>query len=165
MSKPLLLIDVDGVLNPVGDHSERKGWQKHTLAGWPVRLHPKHGKWLSALADVFDLTWATTWEDEANQYIAPIVGLPQMPVVPFTEEAFIEDHRGTTWKLSGVAHYVGDRPCAWLDDDIWQDALDWAEGRTLFGIPTLVVWVKPEMGLLEHHIEKLKAFAQSLEAA
>jgi hypothetical protein len=169
MSKPLLLIDVDGVLNPVGRHKPEKGWQRLHLGDWWVNLNPMHGEWLNSLADAFELTWATTWEDEANQYIGPVIGLPELPVIRFSEEDFTPetpqpDQRYETWKLPSVKAYVGDRPFAWLDDDLHKDAFDWAIARTSNGRLTNLYKVDPHMGLLPHHIDKLRFFASASEA-
>ena len=169
--KPLLLIDVDGVLNPAGKQKESKGWGLHKLAGFPVWLNPKHGEWLNDLASAYDLTWATTWEDEANEHIAPLLGLPQLPVIKFTHDHddFPEKKDGTlldvprTWKLSAVREYVGDRPLAWIDDDLQRDAVLWAMSREGDDGPkTLLLKIDPGMGLLEHHVKKLRDFAESL---
>jgi hypothetical protein len=68
--RPLLFLDVDGPLIPMGGdgsptHRPRSG-------GNPLldRVDPRHGAWLAALP--CDLVWATTWEAEANEVIAPL---------------------------------------------------------------------------------------------
>ena len=86
MTKPLLLLDVDGVLNPfprltANGHTAPAPYEVHTLeprgAVEPVRvlLNPDHGQALASLSEVFVLVWATTWEDEANRLIAPLLSL------------------------------------------------------------------------------------------
>lgn len=85
--KPLLLIDVDGPLNPYAAKSQRRpqGYSTHRMRprGWseaesrrPLRvwLNRGHGAELLALADTYELVWATTWKDEANDWIGPSRG-------------------------------------------------------------------------------------------
>lgn len=71
--RPYLLIDVDGVLNPVMSNSEarRLGFRTrhaHDSHGWRYRLflHTDHGRWLNAMTGQFELAWATTWGHTAN---------------------------------------------------------------------------------------------------
>lgn len=155
MDKPLLLIDVDGVLNPLNPGKETKGWKQHRLMGYNVFLNPLHGEWLNGLADFgFELVWGTTWEDDANRLIGPILGLPKLRVCKFPLAS-----EGATWKMRGVKAFVKDRPFVWLDDDLHDDADAWVASRTK---PSLLIKVDPRMGLLEHHIAKASAFYHAL---
>lgn len=154
MARPYLLIDIDGVLNPLTRGTKPAGFKRHELAGYDVWLNQQHGAWLKALGTWFDLVWATTWEHEAR-LIATVLSLPlDMPVIEFDR-----DSQDETWKLNDVRHFVGDRPFAWIDDDLWSDALDWAEERSS---PTLLVRVAPHRGLTQSHVERLEVFGRSL---
>ena len=151
---PYLLIDIDGVLNPLV-RGPRFGFTSYVIAGYDVLLSPRHGRWLSGLADVFELVWATTWEHDADPLIAPLVGLPRgLPVIEFNQGVV-----GRTWKLPDVEAFVRDRPFAWIDDDLGPDAFEWAERRST---PTLLVRTDPTVGLVEDHIDRLRAFADDV---
>ena len=71
--RPLLLLDVDGVLNPYAAATCPDGYAEYEFfAGEePVRVCPEHGRWLRELATRFELTWAIAgdrplaWLDEA----------------------------------------------------------------------------------------------------
>ncbi len=102
--RPALLIDVDGPLNPYRARLTLRpdGYETHRYSmpqqRKPLRvwLNPSHGPALLALADRFELWWATSWEQQANEWVAPRVGLPtDLPVVGFGKNP--------------------PRPVAWLD--------------------------------------------------
>ncbi len=86
--------------------------------------------------------------------IAPALGLPPLPAIEFDM-----DRRLPTAKLPSVIAWVGDRPCAWVDDDLWHDADTWAAGRA---VPTLLVHVNMTEGLERRHVDRLLAFAAEL---
>ncbi len=162
--RPWLLIDVDGVLNPlvVAD-----GFDIHELTpiGWTrpplhVQLTPRHGEWINALTDVFDLAWATTWEDSANLLIGPIVGLPELPVVHF---AFDAPRRiwGICAKTPGVAEWVGKRPFVWMDDDISDLDRTWLTEYADVGQFHLQQ-INPLTGLTQDDLAAVRQWGESL---
>lgn len=161
-SKPLLLIDVDGPLNPYAAKATRRpaGYQTHRIpmkhdlpAGLPyadmsrpaarstlrVWLNPAHGAMLLAMTDLFDLHWATAWVEDANRIVAPLIGLPELPVIhwddyaPLTSsmtvlppyEQTLSAHLGGSrrsvemvhWKTRPIARYTAGRPFIWMDDE------------------------------------------------
>jgi hypothetical protein len=153
--RPLLLLDVDGVLLVVRS-SWDAGADLDDDVDYEPSLHPEAGAWLAELADAFELVWATTWEHMANHVIAPALGLPPLPAIEFDM-----DRRVPTAKLPGVIAWVGDRPCAWIDDDLHHDADTWAAGRA---VPTLLVHVDMSMGMERRHVDRLLAWAAELAA-
>lgn len=149
--RPLLLVDIDGVLSPDAAPSTPAGFVEYDLDEYQVWLAREHGEWLRALADDFDLVWATSWEGDANRLLCPLLGLPELPVVEFRT-----GRAGGTWKLPAVVDYVGDRPFAWLDDELGRDADGWAASRRH---PTLLLRVDPVRGLTSDHVARLRYFA------
>ncbi|MFF5446718.1 hypothetical protein [Streptomyces sp. NPDC012888] len=125
--KPLLLIDVDGPLNPYAAQPQRRpaGYTTHRMrpTGWtegkPLRvwLNPGHGAELTELSRWYELVWATTWKDEANDWIGPHLGLPRLPYVDWPQ-MHGRAPRGTFWKTQYVLDHAAGRPFAWIDDDI-----------------------------------------------
>lgn len=126
--KPLLMIDIDGPLNPYAALARRpvpEGYSLHRMrpTGWkegtplPVLLSADHGAELLALTARYELVWATTWKDEANEWVAPHLGLPPLPYVDWPSmHAVTAD--GTYWKTRHVVDYADGRPFAWVDDEI-----------------------------------------------
>lgn len=157
MTKPLLLIDVDGVLCPNFSAGPLPGFERFDTGGADVWLWKQHGDWLNHLATWFDLVWATTWEQDAAEILAPALSLPlDMPVIEFTSGA-----ARRTWKLTDIEEFVGDRPFAWIDDDIGPDAELWAEMRDA---PTLLVHADPAVGMTRADVTLLEGFAESVDS-
>jgi hypothetical protein len=158
MTDALILIDVDGVLNPW----QRQGpqWEKHRAVAdgttWNVILNPDHGPMLLTLAAETgaELVWATTWDHDANAEIGPRIGLPELPVI------VVADHPGAPGvhpKTPPVAEYVERRPFVWFDDDL--TAVDSRYLKAHEGVGEhLIVHVGPKKGLTSKHVEMAAAW-------
>lgn len=67
------------------------------------------------------LVWATTWMADANEVLAPRLGLPPLPVVDFPEPSEVDDldvRAGRHWKTRTLVAWARGRPFAWVDDEI-----------------------------------------------
>jgi hypothetical protein len=159
MSRPVLAVDVDGVVSLFGfeeppdssvAHFERVGGVDHCIS-LPA------GKRLQRLSDHYDLVWASGWEGNANAYLPRLLGLPELPHLSFNGTArFGSAH----WKVGPLAEYAGDRPLAWLDDSFDETCYEWARRR---GHPTLLMPTQPHLGLEEVQVEALVAWARSFD--
>jgi hypothetical protein len=155
-SRPILLVDVDGVLNPWEAEFCPHGYAEFEFfPGERVLLCPDHGELLKSLADSYELVWATAWEHNANRLICPVLGLPELPVVEFPLSGRDLYFR----KLPAVIEVVGDRPCAWIDDVHLPDHHEWARER---GVPTLIVDIDPAEGFTTAVAEQLARWAAAL---
>jgi hypothetical protein len=151
-AKPLLFMDVDGVLNPFGATPD--GFDEFAFfpgEDEPVRLTPVHGEWLVELGEVFEIAWATGWGDHANRILAPHFGLPEYPVVVVPSTRF-----DPADKVPAVAAYAGERPAAWVDDIVTPEARAWAARRAA---PTLLLDVDPAVGLVRAQVDELLEWA------
>ena len=164
--RPLLLLDVDGPLNPYANSNNqlRKGkvFHPYKLLGFKVWLSRWHGEELMKLTDVFDLVWATTWEHDANSLIGPRVGLPELPVIEFTKHMPAQPPEpGLHWKTAVITAYVlaHKRAFAWVDDEVGvRDGVhfaQWCRG------PFLTLKVDPITGLTEKHFTELREWAET----
>jgi hypothetical protein len=156
--KPLLLLDIDGTLCPDGPGPDRAMTWLPGGAGdkcFRSDLPAVLGK----LGARYELAWATAWENHANLILAPVLGLPSLPVVRFADPAAGEvgdGWAGRTWKLPSVRRFAGERSLAWIDDDLHPDAFAWAALRR---IPTRLIATDQRVGLTDDHIRSLLAFA------
>jgi len=63
--------------------------------------------------------WASSWMAEANEEIAPRIGLPQLPVMDWPEDS--EDQLaddGVHWKTRALVARAARRSFVWVDDEI-----------------------------------------------
>ena len=150
MARPLLLMDVDGVLLPFREKREGSGW-RHVTLHWDFE---DNGPLIRRLMQNFDLVWNTT--HDANGYVGPAHGIEPRPAIDLSTTHCAPGPRDHTWKLPCVVEFAGDRPLAWVDDDLEDDAFEWARGR---GSPTHLVKVPRESGFNSDVAAELKAFA------
>lgn len=152
VGRPLILVDIDGVLNVVASSAQRRRLRHHE--GWrQQRVELPEGQfllfWNPAVAPLLlqlaaetgaELAWGTTWEQDANLVVGPLMGLPELPFVPVA---------GFPHKASAVVPWTGGRPFVWFDDE--SGAAEITAG--LAGSqPHLVVQVDEREGLSEKHL-------------
>jgi hypothetical protein len=115
------------------------------------------GGHLRRLSEAFELVWCTGWEEKADQYLRPALGLEQRwPHLCFDTTPVPGGH----WKLAAIDRYAGPgRPLAWIDDAHEERCLAWARSRRG---PTLLMSTEPATGLTEAQVERLLEWAASL---
>ena len=168
-SRPLLCLDVDGVLCPL----DNPGGYRTAMTGWgseQILVSPANITRLRALAQAFELVWATSWEHHANSVIAPLHEIGALPVIEWDTDALGGDvlpedqPEGWTgyhdWKLPWIERYAGDRPFAWVDDEVSDAGIKWAERRS---IPSLFVRPSSNNGLSDDHVVRLLTFAKKCQ--
>jgi hypothetical protein len=159
--KPLLFVDVDGVISLFGfvPRLDRLPGPLHWIDGIQHCIPPAMGPRLVRLAEVYELVWATGWEEKANEYIPHILELPfrDLPTLTFDGSAVF----GTAhWKLGAIERHAGDRPAAWIDDSLDEECREWARARAA---PTLLVETDSPTGLTDEHVQTLEDWARELE--
>ena len=154
--RPILALDVDGVISLFGFDGpiDQAPGQFHLISGMAHCIPENIGERLARLGEVYEIVWATGWEDRANEMLPSILGLPgDLPFLTFDGRARF----GTAhWKVEAIDEYAGHRPVAWIDDCLDETCHAWAQGRSG---PTLLVPTEPDEGLTDAHVEALLAWA------
>jgi hypothetical protein len=154
--RPLLLVDIDGVLSLFGFAPDRippRGrW--HQVDGMAHLLSEEAAEHLLDLADAYEPVWCSGWEDRANEHLPHVLRVGPFPHLTF------EPGSPGHWKLAAIDAFAGPRRAlAWIDDDL-SDACDaWARRRPG---PTLLVRTDPATGLTAALAERLRAWAGDL---
>jgi hypothetical protein len=155
-SKPLLAVDIDGVISLFGFEERPPHTQLQLVDGVPHFISLAVGSRLLRLSESFALVWASGWEDKANFYLPQLLGLPELPHVGFD---VVPRDGDAHWKLAALEDYAGERAIAWVDDNFDASCYEWAERRPA---PTLLVPTEPHLGLEEGHVAALETWAGSL---
>jgi hypothetical protein len=160
--KPLLFVDIDGVISLWGfDSNARPAGAFHNVDGIIHFLSSDAGIHLLALAEHFALVWCSGWEEKAEEHLPHALALPGG--LPFLTFARNPGRANGHWKLAAIEAYAGPRrPLAWIDDAHDDACRAWAAAR---GAPTLLVATTPAVGLRAVHAERLTAWATALARA
>lgn len=159
MSRPILAVDVDGVISLFGfDEPPDRNETRFQLVDGSVHcISLRAGERLLRLAEHYDLVWASGWEDKANYYLPQMLGLPELPHLSFGADAVFGSAH---WKLGPLDAYGKGRPLAWIDDNFDESCYEWARERP---DPTLLVPTEAHRGLEEAETEALIVWAGDLE--
>jgi hypothetical protein len=165
LGRPLLMVDVDGVLSLFGAFGGAPAGVEgsfHSIEGMPHFLSSTAAAHLLALAELFDLVWASGWEERADEHLPHLLGVPAgLPFLRFAERSAPVSGRVTRghWKLDAIDAHAGARPLAWVDDAHNESCHAWAAARDA---PTLLVTTTPELGLTAAETETLRRWASAL---
>jgi hypothetical protein len=158
MVRPLLLIDVDGVISLFGfDHAKPPAGRYQLVDGIAHFLSGTVGDYLLRLSAAFELAWCTGWEEKANEYLPLALGLAgPLPHLSFAGATpLVAGH----WKLETIDRYAGpDRPIAWIDDAHDHRCRSWARDRPG---RTLLISTDPATGLTDEHVRRLLEWASA----
>jgi hypothetical protein len=164
---PILLLDVDGVLN-AARLDLPDGWRRGTFNGFVLSWDPTVTARLRELHDSgrVEIQWLTTWTTNADRLLAEPMGLPRGLKTHARDDAaptgFLGTLRGQSgwWKLDlarRAAEAEPDRRIIWIDDDLAQQAAD--TGEWLAARPHVLV-VAPDLfaGLTHEKLDEIEAW-------
>ena len=157
--RPLLLIDVDGVISLFGfDPVQPPDGTFQFVDGIAHFLSTEATRHLLELSRWFEPVWCSGWEEKANEYLPGALGLPGP--WPYLELGGLGSGAARHWKLEAIERYAGElRAVAWIDDAHNEHCRSWAAGRPG---PTLLIGTDPAVGLTSEQVAELVAWAQAL---
>ncbi len=178
--KPLLFVDVDGVIStygfagnggvpsgtrPIGSVAAGGvAGSLHNVEGIIHHIGEGMGRRVTELLPHFETVWATGWGDRANEHLVHLLSLPgELEVVEFTV-APSADGSGH-WKLDALTARAAGRAAAWIDDGHNEACADWAAERARYGEQTLLVSTDPYAGLTDDHVTELIAWSRAVAEA
>lgn len=178
--KPVLLVDVDGVLNPFQmktRKAEGRGFSVNNIVipgegTFEVFISSSMMKALFEMQETFDLVWCTTWNHWANKLILPLAGFdfPEFPVLELGVPQNVSNYLGAKpfWKTPQVVEaftngdYAG-RRFAWIDDGV-SHKVDKPYLRRYFNDHIFKLgFVNPGIGLTEELENRLTIWAHNSE--
>jgi HAD domain in Swiss Army Knife RNA repair proteins len=164
---PVLLLDVDGVLNAVR-RDLPDGWRRGTFNGYVLSWDPTVVARLRELHESgrVELQWLTTWTERADSLLAEPMGLPRGLRTHSRDDVlptgYSGDRRGISgwWKLAAaqaVAEAEPGRRIVWIDDDLAEQAEDTSEWLATNG---QVLVVAPDFveGLTHAELDRVEAW-------
>jgi hypothetical protein len=162
------MVDIDGVISLFGaganvngnmDEETIKG-SFHSVEGIPHFLSSTAAAHLLALADQFELVWASGWEERAEEHLPHLLGLPKgLPFLRFSRSV---GRSNAHWKLEAIEAHAAGRALAWIDDALDERCEAWARKRAA---PTLLVQTEPKRGLTLREVRLLEDWAHALVAS
>jgi hypothetical protein len=85
--------------------------------------------------------------EEANETVAPRIGLPRLPVVQWPDACADSGPRGLHWKTRHLGEWANRPPFIWVDDEI--SAMDRLWAAAQHPGPSLLHRVDPTKGLTD----------------
>jgi hypothetical protein len=153
VSRPLLLVDVDGVISLFAAGED---CVPALVEGIPHLLSRPAATLLGRIAPKFECVWCTGWEDRADGHLPHLLGLP----AGWPHLTFSTPPQGAHWKLAAVDAYSGpDRALAWIDDGHDERSRAWASERPG---ETLLVQTDPRIGLTAEQAAQLERWAAAM---
>lgn len=181
--RPVLLLDIDGVLNLfphfLEDRVTRQTQRQSALLSstqkqpYSLDIPLDAADLVDQLADYFELHWYTMWNEHARAVFTPLAGIRQqfdhfecdwvggLDALNATDTP--EWMRKAIWvaKTPLIPEHVGDRPFVWVDDDTTPVDSLWLEAHPEVG-EFLLITVEPHSGLTQDTVNEAIAWAQSL---
>ncbi|HEY9355509.1 MAG TPA: HAD domain-containing protein [Arthrobacter sp.] len=158
--KPIILLDIDGVLNPVA----RPDSGEMSLPG--LWLPEAKVSLVRRLAECGRIAWVSTWPADQTASLESQLDLDVAPLrVTLTVRAGDSDE--PTPKLRSVRRWltkmelVGEADwdaVVWIDDVLGPDAREWASRHTQ---PVLLERPGPAQGMSEVHVVAVEVFVEA----
>ena len=155
--KLLILLDIDGVLNPVARAAAPGGEPELVMSETRIAL-------VRRLAALGRIVWVSTWPAEQRAGLEKQLQLAVEPLrVPLVSRSLSQSDAATP-KLLPMSHWLkrmellGEAEwdaVVWIDDVLGHDAREWARQ---YNQPVLLEKPLPAQGLTEVHVVAVEVF-------
>jgi hypothetical protein len=119
VTRPLVLLDVDGVINDLGHlHGHERPWtvRKFRAGNFTVHIPDFMPFLIQSLDAVAEIHWCTTWLETANTAIAPLLNVGPFPVVGAdTPDPWMDWKPAAAHGLASAA-LADERRVFWIED-------------------------------------------------
>lgn len=177
MTKPIWLLDIDGVVNSLSNKAPRYVWPLETwhkidvadTAGisWPILYSTEVIDRINAVHDsgLAEVRWHTTWQESALNF-ADAVGLRGFYIADAPEFENLGQYTAqailnclpTWWKFPAALRVLQEegRPLIWTDDDVETGLrnYEWPEGLP----DRLILPIRGTEGLKSSHFGQITSF-------
>lgn len=157
--KPIILLDVDGVINFVG----KSQWPNNKCARVFNKLHSREFaiNWSPAVVDklnhwsesgMAEIRWLTMWDESAPEFLAPALGIRHFELARNPLDGIEKNEAADRAALAEPG-----RPIVWIDDEVG-DYARYVKSPWISKDSTLIINPKLEEGLTPQHLENIEAF-------
>lgn len=115
MLKPLILLDVDGVINAL-DGGNKKRWkdvEKKVVNKYDIYYSPTVVNKINAWSKVAEVRWLTTWDENARRLLAPALGLNEFELARDPDLMLSKDQAAFD-----CIQMTPSRLLVWIDDEV-----------------------------------------------
>lgn len=187
MTKPVLLLDIDGVVNALSKQPPVDAWPEDAWLSFgaeyvtgdvfPMRVSKEVVEFINMLHrnDLAEVRWHTTWQHRAK-LVGKLAGFDNFDIAEAPEFA---DYRTfqqrqiraglpTWWKLPAAQRVVRDekRSVIWVDDDLYHEYLRRPDADEKLGGGQRALLVRPNQltGLVQKELWRILDFVEEVGA-
>jgi hypothetical protein len=149
-TKPLVLLDVDGVINQYRLHGSRAEVLEFIVDGYGITVSHEVAQFLPLLVERAEVVWLTTWRSRANE-IGRLLGLPSLPAMDDGGWGRTTSWKWPTAQRRVLAEIASGRRVMWIEDFAGNPHQALAQAA---GVET--VDTTPARGLVTADIERIE---------
>ena len=168
--KPLILIDVDGVVNAFGKRGWPQGTRWYDLFAdggdetYRLRVAAPVLDAIDRWTGRADVQWHTTWQEHVYNWTKQ-VNFTWLPTTYAPEyKLWDNQHAKGWWKVPAVIRALEQRPVVWIDDDINYDRKGGIQVREANPhMPRFLVCPNSTEGLVAKEIDRINAWLDKVD--